>query len=96
MTKLFQIILKNDQKTGLIDYRRILSKEKLKLIPRKDSDGLNIFIMTNIETTYILKNKFNWILDILKCSKPIKIPVKKITKNKKVEIKSSNPKTFGN
>lgn len=96
MTKLFQIILKNDQKTGLIDYRHILSKEKLKLIPRKDSDGLNIFIMTNIETTYILKNKFNWILDILKCSKPIKIPVKKITKKKKVEIKSSNPKTFGN
>lgn len=70
----FQILIKNNENTGSIDYRQVLVRENIKLLPKSGTDGLSIFIIADLSTTYLLKDKYEWILDILKCSNSVKIP----------------------
>jgi len=70
----FQIILRNNQDTGNINYRKLLKQNGIIVFPKDDTDGLSIFIKTYPVNNIILKRRFNWILLILKCSEPINIP----------------------
>lgn len=79
--KSYQIILRNNEKTGLINYRSYLEKEEMDIYPKTDTDGLSIFISCKDDMVVkILKIKYKWILTIIPVSKPIFID-KEITRN---------------
>ena len=71
----YQVLIKNNKDTGSLNYRQILAKF-VKLVPKKDTDGLSIFIICDSETNNRLKRKHEWILDILLCTPSINIPKK--------------------
>lgn len=69
--KSYQILLKNNEKTGSLNYRKILKLKKINVLPKQGTDGLSIFITANEEQLKILK--YDWILAILSRSEPIDI-----------------------
>ncbi len=73
---IYQVLIRNNKNTGLLDYRKILNDENINLISKTPTDGLCIYIICNNKVIYYLKSKYCWILDILLCSKPIDIPDK--------------------
>lgn len=87
----YQILLKNNEETGSIDYREILKSQNVFMYPRTDTDGLSIFINCEEDKKNRLQKRYRWILSILKCSSPILIEIKKRRRNQYKRITINNP-----